>query len=109
MTEDAKPAEAKPAEAKPADAKRATRKRTILIIAGAALAGAVAAALVAALLVNISERKHEGENPFFRAVDLGEDSVDPAIWGKNFPNQYDAYRRTVDQVRTRYGGSEAVP
>ena len=31
------------------------------------------------------------------------------MWGKNFPLQYDGYNRTVDQVRTRYGGSEAVP
>ncbi len=31
------------------------------------------------------------------------------MWGKNFPLQYDGYKRTVDQVRTRYGGSEAVP
>jgi nitrite reductase (cytochrome c-552) len=31
------------------------------------------------------------------------------VWGRNFPQQYDAYRRTVDQQRTRYGGSEAVP
>src|SRR5690606_21546729 len=26
-----------------------------------------------------------------------------------FPQQYDLYLRTVDQVRTRYGGSEAIP
>ena len=32
----------------------------------------------------------------------------PPIWGKNFPLQYDAYKRTVDQTRTRYGGSEAL-
>ncbi len=31
------------------------------------------------------------------------------MWGKNFPLQWDGYRRTVDQVRTRFGGSEAVP
>ena len=31
------------------------------------------------------------------------------MWGRNFPSQYDGYRRTVDQVRTRFGGSEAVP
>ena len=31
------------------------------------------------------------------------------MWGKNFPLQYDDYSRTVDQVRTRFGGSEAVP
>ena len=29
--------------------------------------------------------------------------------GQNFPLQYDGYRRTVDQVHTRYGGGEAVP
>ena len=38
-----------------------------------------------------------------------DETDDPAVWGKNFPLQYDGYRRTVDQVRTRYGGSEAVP
>jgi len=62
-----------------------------------------------ALLVNIIERKQEARNPFFRVVELTDDTGDPAVWGKNFPLQYDGYKRTVDQVRTRYGGSEAVP
>jgi nitrite reductase (cytochrome c-552) len=68
--------------------------------------GAVAAT---ALLVNIFERKREADKPFFQVVDLKEDTVDPAVWGRNFPLQYESYRRTVDQHRTRYGGSEAVP
>jgi len=62
-----------------------------------------------ALLLNILERKREAQNPFFRVVELTDDTVDPAVWGKNFPIQYDSYKRTVDQVRTRYGGSEALP
>lgn len=62
-----------------------------------------------ALLVSIFEHKQEARNPFFRVVDLTEDTADPAIWGKNFPFQYDSYQRTVDQKRTRFGGSEAVP
>jgi nitrite reductase (cytochrome c-552) len=62
-----------------------------------------------ALLVNIFERKLEARNPFYRVVELTEETVDPAIWGKNFPFQYDAYRRTTDSQRTRYGGSEALP
>src|SRR4051812_4470985 len=70
---------------------------------------AVAALAVVALLVNIFERKQEARNPFYRVVELTDDTDDPAIWGKNFPLQYDGYKRTVDQVRTRYGGSEAVP
>ena len=70
---------------------------------------AVVAAGITALLVNIFERKQEARNPFYRVVELTDESEDPALWGKNFPLQYDGYRRTVDQVRTRFGGSEAVP
>ena len=64
---------------------------------------------IAALLVNIFERKQEARNPFYRVVELTDDTEDPAVWGKNFPLQYDDYKRTVDQVRTRFGGSEAEP
>ncbi len=74
-----------------------------------ALVAAGAAAGATALLVNIFERKVEARNPFYRVVELTDTIEDPAIWGKNFPLQYDGYRRTVDQVRTRFGGSEAVP
>ena len=70
---------------------------------------AVARCVGVLLLVNIFEHKQEARNPFFRVVELTDDTEDPAVWGKNFPLQYDAYRRTVDMQRTRYGGSEAVP
>ncbi len=72
------------------------------------MAGVAAFALVA-LLVNIFERKQEAKNPFFRVVELTDSTEDPALWGKNFPLQYDGYIRTVDMVRTRFGGSEAMP
>src|SRR5262245_30580282 len=62
-----------------------------------------------ALLINIFEHKQEGRNPFYRVVELNDETVDPAVWGKNFPLQYDDYKKTVDQSRTRYGGSEALP
>ena len=64
---------------------------------------------VAALLVNIFQRKQEERQVFFPVVELTDETQDPAVWGKNFPFQYDAYIRTVDQVRTRFGGSEAIP
>src|SRR5512145_2853729 len=70
---------------------------------------AVAAVALAALLTNIFQRKQEARNPFYRVVELTDTTTDPAVWGKNFPLQYDSYRRTVDQIRTRYGGSEALP
>src|SRR4030095_11007046 len=62
-----------------------------------------------ALLMNIFERKQEARNLFYRVVELTDDTEAPAAWGKNFPLQYDDYKRTVDQVRTRFGGSEAEP
>src|SRR5436190_6191916 len=85
------------------------RAFSLRFLAATAAAAALAAAGSAALLVNIFERKQEGLNPFYRVVALTDDNEDPAIWGKDFPLQYDDYKRTVDQVRTRYGGSEALP
>jgi len=80
--------------------------RTLII---AVVVSALAAFAVTALLINIFQRQEEAKHVFFRVVDLDDHIDDPAIWGKNFPFQYDAYKRTVDQIRTRYGGSEAVP
>ncbi|MBI4854387.1 MAG: ammonia-forming cytochrome c nitrite reductase subunit c552 [Acidobacteria bacterium] len=62
-----------------------------------------------ALLINILEHKQESKNPFYRVTELNDDIDDPEVWGKNFPLQYDGYKRTVDQVRTRFGGSEGLP
>src|SRR5262245_8414395 len=80
-------------------------KRNLVLV----LLTAVATAAVAALLVNIFERKQEARAPFVRVVELTDETEDPAVWGRNFPLQYDAYLRTVDQQRTLYGGSEALP
>ena len=85
------------------------RRRGLRLLLIAAVVAIVVAVGSAALLVNVFTRKQEARNPFFRVATLTEETVDPATWGKNFPSQYDGYRRTVDMVRTRYGGSEAVP
>ena len=86
------------------------RKRmTPGVIAAVVVASSLVTLAVLALLVNIFERQQEARNPFYRVVELTDDTEDPAIWGKNFPQHYDQYLRTVDQVRTRYGGSEAMP
>ena len=88
------------------DDSTARRRRLFYIIVGAAV---LATIVGVALLMNIFERKQEARNPFYRVVELTDDTEDPAVWGKNFPLQYDDYKRTVDQVRTRFGGSEAEP
>ena len=84
-------------------------KRYSLRFAGLVALVIIATVLGLALLINIFQRKQEARNPFFRVVELNDDTVDPSIWGKNFPLQYDDYLKTIDQVRTRYGGSEAEP
>lgn len=40
---------------------------------------------------------------------ITDETEDPAIWGQEYPAEYATYRKTVDQVRTKYGGSEALP
>lgn len=69
----------------------------------------VATIAITALLVNIFERKQEARNPFYKVVELTDTTESPETWGKDFPMQYDDYLRTVDQIRTKYGGSEAMP
>ena len=100
---DASTEKKEPAEKKP---RRLFGLKVVILVAFASFAAAI---LGLALLTNIMERKNEARNPFFRVVELTDDTADPAEWGKNFPLQYDGYRRTADQTRTRYGGSEAIP
>ncbi len=81
-------------------------RRNLVLIA---VLAAIAVFAVAALLINIFERKQEAKNPFYRVVELNDSIADPAVWGKDFPMQYDLYLRTVDMQRSKYGGSEAMP
>jgi nitrite reductase (cytochrome c-552) len=78
---------------------------TIYVLLTAATA--VMTIVVMLFLQNISDRKEEAKEVSFRLVELTEETIDPAIWGKNFPRQYDQYLRTVDTNRTKHGGSEA--
>jgi nitrite reductase (cytochrome c-552) len=71
------------------------------------LGTAGAAFLVLMLYQNIVARKAEATKDVFRVVEVSDQTVDPAIWGKNYPRQYDSYKRTVDTERTNHGGSEA--
>ena len=86
--------------------RRRLRGRWLVLLAAAS---AVAVVGIAALLTNIFQRQQEARTPFYQVVALNDTIDDPAVWAKNFPLQYDDYRRTVDQVRTRYGGSEGEP
>lgn len=96
-----------PPPPEPRDA--SSRRRFRWLLAGTVLLLALVTLGIAALLTNIFERRQEARNPYIRFVDVDENTTDPAVWGVNWPRQYESYRRTVDYERTRYGGSDAVP
>ena len=84
------------------------KRRFVLTIMGLTVLTALVTAGIMALLFNIFERQQEARQPVAQVVKVDDNTTDPAIWGKNFPIQYDDYLKTTDQVRTIYGGSEAL-
>lgn len=87
--------------------KNRSQRRERLMYGAAIIGVALITIAVMFLWQNITTRKEEARQVVFKVVDLTENTVDPAEWGKNFPRQYDTYKRTVDTVRTKFGGSEA--
>ena len=83
--------------------KQPTKNRGLLI---ALVTGVFALVAVgaAALLVNISERKTEAKHSYVKVVEVTENDTDPAKWGKNWPREFDDYKRTAERTSTKYGG-----
>jgi nitrite reductase (cytochrome c-552) len=79
-----------------------------LIYFATVVATALAVVAITYLLTNIQTRKDEANQRFAIPDILTEDSVDPALWRKNFPRQYDGYVRTADMVRAKHSGSDAI-
>ena len=85
-----------------------SRWRNALIYIGTILVAAGVTGGIVALLFNIREHQQEAKEHFVRLADLDENTIDPAVWGQNFPRQYDSYQRTADMERAHHGGSEAI-
>jgi len=65
------------------------------LLAALAFVGAAGlTVLLLAFLTNIFERKQEARQPFVRVVEVSEDTLDPKVWGQNWPFQYDSYLKT---------------
>jgi nitrite reductase (cytochrome c-552) len=83
------------------------RPRKSVILYGAAFlvaAGAITALL--ALLFNVRARREEAYQYPLKVVEMKDGELDPAVWGKNFPFEYDTFVRTKENYgRTYYGGS----
>ena len=81
-------------------------KRAWLWIGLAFIAGLVIMGGVAALLTNIQSRKAEAVEFPLKTVEIANRELDPAVWGQNFPRQYDTFKKTqIDTNETPFGGS----
>ena len=83
------------------------RSRQALLYAFVFIGAVLLTVGVAALLLNINERQTEARQSPLRIVEIGADELDPAVWGQNFPVQYEMFQRTAENYgRTAFGGSE---
>jgi len=73
------------------------------LVLGIAAAAGVTIVLLA-LLGNIARRKVEARDPFVRVVEVTEETLDPSVWGRNWPHQFDSYSKTSLPTSTKYGG-----
>jgi nitrite reductase (cytochrome c-552) len=87
--------------------KRSVRSyRNVALLAGAFILGGLIMAGIAALLVNVQTRMDEAKDYPAQVVQIADNELDPAVWGKNFPREYDRFMMTRDDtISTPYGGS----
>lgn len=82
-------------------------RKSILTYVAIFAVAVILTAVVAAVLVNINTRKQEAAEFPLRVVEMAENELDPAVWGQNFPRQYDTFVCTQENLgQTPFGGSE---
>jgi nitrite reductase (cytochrome c-552) len=86
------------------DGSSGRRRRSWILVALGFAGVAGLTILVLALLTNIFERKQEARQPFVRVAEVTEATMDPKVWGQNWPSQYDSYLKTAQATTTKYGG-----
>ena len=83
-------------------------RRRVWFLIGAIAVTAIVTAGITALLANVIWRMSESTQPYTKVVELDETVVDPAVWGQNFPLQYDSYLKTSGMTATVHAGSKKV-
>ena len=70
------------------------------------LLSALAVVLLGLLAVSILERRWESQRPQVVVQPLAQWEGDNAVWGRNYPREYESYARTrIENTRTKFGGS----
>jgi nitrite reductase (cytochrome c-552) len=87
------------------------KPKLLLLVLSVAIIGTV---LITMFLMNIFSRQQEARLSYFAVVEISPGEPDPAVWGQNFPRQYETWNQTMTSVAFaeyskygRYGGSEA--
>ncbi|MDI9628432.1 MAG: ammonia-forming cytochrome c nitrite reductase subunit c552 [Acidobacteriota bacterium] len=70
------------------------RKRWVPIVV--LIVVAIAAAALTWLLTTIFTHRQESTQPFTQVVEITDTTYDPAVWGQNFPLQYEGFRATSE-------------
>ncbi len=87
---------------------RRPSSRRLPLWTGIAIAGllAVVVVLLGLLAVSVMERRWEAQRPQVVIRPLNEWEPDNAVWGQNYPLEYESYLRTrITDTKTKYGGS----
>ncbi len=80
--------------------------RSIALLTFGFVAGALIMIGLSVLLTNIQSRKDEAAQYPLKVVPISATELDPAVWGRNFPREYDSFMRTKDDtISTPFGGS----
>ena len=62
--------------------------------------------LLGLLIVSIMERRWEAQRPSFAVIPIAQWEPNNAVWGQNYPREYESYLKTRNsETKTRYGGS----
>lgn len=80
------------------NAKKESRRRWAILTVAAVAVVALVTATITALAFSILERKTEAAAPKQPVVAIDETTVDPAVWGQNYPAQYESFMKTAEMV-----------
>jgi nitrite reductase (cytochrome c-552) len=83
-------------------------KPQLSLWAGLAIAvlAAFAVFLLGLLAVSIMERRWESQRPVMVLKPVSDYESDSAVWGVNYPRQYDSYLKTrISDTKTKFGGA----
>ena len=83
------------------------RRRTLIPWLVAAFVAAAGVGVgIAALLINIYTKQEQGRQYPLMLLKLSDEDVNPEVWGKSFPAEYDTYRQMTETDKpTAFGGN----